>query len=471
MSRTVVILGAGVTGLSAGLDLAGRDCNVHILERKPAVGGLAGSFIQCGYTFDYGPHFFYTKDPEVYQRVKGLLKDALLDIGEIYRDIKIVFQGKEYDYPLTATSVLSNLDPVTLSRCMYDYAMSLVRRRFGSAPAVTFEDWVVSQFGRGLYEIFFRTYTEKTWGMPPSELAASFASERIPPLNPWKAIREAFRKKNASQAAVASSNSANLNHSYYPQKGCWQIPEAMRIEIESKGGAIHLDSHATKIVLENGRPRKVVYETNGQVAEIEADTVISTIPITELAGILEPIDANVKRAGLSMKYRELTLLMLRINKPSIFEARFVYFHDPNVFFQRVGEMKVLSQETVPSKDKTSLVVEITDRFGLPDAEIYRRAMASFEQLGLLREADIEGYDVVRQPHSYPIYDVGYRERLRVFMDGISKLEGLFLCGRQALFRYVDMYQCMRMGMVVASQVLGKQPAGGLDNIVAQWGKS
>jgi len=472
MKKSLVILGGGISGLSVAWNLRESDYEVHIIEKDPVVGGLSGSFIKNGYTFDYGPHCIYTKDhPEVYYQFKELLKDELLTLGEMYGSIEIVFQGRKYDYPLSMTSVLGNMKLSVLLKCSFDYFQSILKRTFYPPPNITFEDWVTSHFGKGLYDIFFGPFTEKTWGISPRELSANFASERIPKLSILKMIKELFiKEKKQTEEEIRDTGKVKFdpNLSYYPKKGAWQLGDAMKKEIQSAGGTIHTSSQVKSLIIKNEYVDQVVFEKNGVVEEIKSDFVVSTLPIPELGTVFEPLDKETKAASLKMRYRELTLLFFEINKPKVLDARLVYFHDPNVLFQRGSENKYLSDKTVPSQDKTGLTLEITNKDNLTDIEIYEESLKNLEKLHLLRKQDVEAYHIVRQPYAYPIYDVNYKNNLDIFMKSISKYKNLIPSGRQALFRYIDQDLCMKMGLVISQYLQGDIPWEGLDDIVADW---
>lgn len=469
MKKSVVILGGGLSGLSVTWGLAGSDYEVHIIEKEDAVGGLAGSFIKNGYTFDYGIHNFYTKDAEIYYKVKELIKDEFLPSRGIYSDRKIIFRGQEYDYPLKATSILKNMKLSVSLQCLFDYIKSIYRRNLYKPSYITSEDWMINHFGKGLYDNFFCAFTEKTWGISPKKMSADFASERIPKLSIRKMIKQIFNKKqNRTNADIYSNKDFNPTSSYYPPKGCWMIGDSIKKEIETKGAKIHLRSRAKSLNIENGHICTAVFEKNGSIVEIRPDFVVSTIPITELINIIDNLDEETRNAGTKMRYRELIFLFLEVNKPRVFNAMSIYFHDSDVIFQRGSEIKWYSDKTVPSKNKTSLILEITNKDNLEDSKIYEESVKALEKKGYLLKEEIENHYIVHKPHAYPIYDLNYKSNLEVFMKGISKIDNLFSSGRQALFRYIDMDQCIKMGLIVAQHILGDKPLDELDTVISHW---
>jgi len=469
---SVIILGAGPSGLGTAWGLAEAGCPVTLVEAGARVGGLAGSHVSpSGYTFDYGPHSFYSRDPEVFDRVQGLLGDDLLEYGPLYGGKKIVFRGRTLDYPLSVASAAANLPPGVLARCGFDYLVSSARRLFTRREPQNFRDWIVLHFGRGLYDHFFGSFSEKTWGVPPETLAANFASERIPRINPWRLITAPLRRiKPSTPKDGQLAGRGGAVHTHYPRKGYQQIGEAIATRISSAGGTILLESRVRELELQQGRVSGVVHEGETATGRVEADWVVSTIPVPELMRAMPGLDPETRAAGEGLTYRGLALVFLEVARPKVLGTRVVYFHDREIIFQRGSEGRYLSPDVVPGEGRTGLTLEITDNRGMSDDELYRASIECLEQLGLLEAADVEGHTVVRRPYCYPVYTVGYRERLERYFGGMAAVENLLHCGRQALFRYVDVYQCLQMGLATARSIIDGTAPGGLDGIVSSWGK-
>lgn len=468
MKKSVVILGGGLSGLSVAWGLAKSNYKTHIIELEPEVGGLTRSFVKNGYVFDHGPHSFYTKDPEIFYKVREAIGGEILTFGEMYSGIKIIFQGRKYNYPLKIVPVLKNMKLSVSLQCILDYFKSIFKRILSNPSNETFEDWVINNFGKTIYNNFFKSFTEKTWGISPRQLTANFASERIPKLSILKIISEIFHKnKKQKTTKMYSSKDFNPRFSYYFPKGCWQIADAIKKEIELNGGEIYLESWPKSLIVEDNSIKKVLFENKGSAKEINSDYVVSTIPIPELTKVIK-LDEKSKEAGLRMKYRGLTLLFLGINKHYVFDARLVYFHDKDVLFNRATEIKFFSEKIVPSKDKTGLILEVTNKDNLSYEEIYEKSVNDLEKMGFLRKEEIETYHIIQEPYSYPIYDINYKRNLDIFMDGLLKINNLISIGRQALFRYIDMDHSIKMGLIVARHILEGSSLDEINKIVAQW---
>lgn len=472
MKPSVIILGAGVSGLGTAWGLAEAGCQVTLVEAGPRVGGLAGSYRSpAGYTFDFGPHSFYSRDPEIFARVKGLLGDDLLDYGPLYGGKKIVFRGRTLDYPLSVASAAANLPCGILARCGFDYLVSAARRLIFRPAPDNFRDWIVLHFGRGLYDHFFGPFSEKTWGVPPESLAANFASERIPRINPWRLITAPFRRKKPPGPKDGQlRGKGGAVHTHYPRKGYWQIGEAIADRVRSAGGTILLERRVGELELEKGRVAGVIHEGAGGPARIEADWVVSTLPVPELVRAMPALDPETRAAGEGLTYRGLAMVFLEVARPRVLGTRVVYFHDREILFQRGSEGRYLSPDVVPGEGRTGLTLEITDSRGMGDKELYGATIEGLERLGLLEAADVEGHTIVRRPYCYPVYTVGYREQLESYLEGMARVGNLLHCGRQALFRYVDVYQCLQMGLATGRSIIDGTAPGGLEDIVSSWGK-
>lgn len=470
--KKVAILGAGISGLSVAWGLSKDKFDIDIIESENEIGGLSGSFRKDGYVFDYGPHNFYTKDPEIFYKVKGLLKDELVLLDKMYSSCKIIFNKKHYDYPLRIPSVLSNMPLSTSLACLSDYSKSSIKRKLFHVQNKSFEDWIVNHFGRTLYHLFFGPFTEKTWGVSPQLLASNFASERIPKLNLWKMACDLLHpKKQMSNSDKPHEGEHSPNYSYYPLHGFWKIGDLIKKDIESAKGRINLKSQIKELTINDGHISNIIFETNGYTKEIQPDFVVSTIPITELAKVLHPLDEETKQAGSKMKYRELTLLFLEVDKPKVFDARLLYFHDQDILFQRGSEIKFYSEELAPMRERTGLVLEITNKNNLTESEIYNESITGLEKMGFLKRGEVLAYHIVRKPHSYPLYDLDYKKNLNIFLNDISKINNLLLSGRQSLFRYIDADQCIKMGLILADHIKYGHSLNEMNNVFSDWSEA
>ncbi len=419
-----LVLGAGPAGLTAALLLARRGEPVSVLEASDAVGGLARTEVRGGYRFDLGGHRFFTKSPEVESLWLELLGSELLLRPRLSR---IHWNGRFIDYPLRAGDVVRKVGPLELVRCASSYAAARLRRR---PPAETFEEWVVQRFGRRLFELFFRSYTEKVWGVPTSQIRAEWAAQRIRGLSLWEAARTAL---GGSSTGIRSL----VEEFHYPRLGPGQMWERMAEEIVAQGGRVILNAPATRLRCEpHGR---FVVEAAGQ--KFEAERVISSLPLRTLAGIAEPVaPASVLAAAAGLRYRDFLTVALVLEGADPFPDNWIYIHDPDVRVGRIQNFAAWSPAMVPEPGRSCVGLEYfcfegDGLWNAPDSELVALGASELERLGLAGAERVVRGHVVRVPKAYPIYDDSYAERVATLRTWLERIPGLQQIGRNGLHRY------------------------------------
>lgn len=454
-----LVLGAGLAGLGAATKLAEAGWKVTVLEREPRPGGLAASFAHEGYLYDYGPHRFHSPNKQLVAWVEALLGDQALSARRISH---ILMEGKFYQYPLQGMNMLKTLRPTVALRGILDYFYTSFRQRLFPRPDDSFETWVVNRFGRTFYDIFFGPYTEKLWGIPCTQLSADWAAQRISLLNLMDvAKRLVVKSKNTPRTYVSLFT--------YPRLGIGQLSHLLAEGIEAQGGQVLLGK-SVEAVSKTGEGFAV--EASGE--RFEAEAVISTLPVTDLARLFEGVPADVVEAAGKLRFRAQRFLHLEVNKPSIREDSWTYIPEPEYPFTRVSEPRNFSAEMAP-EGKTSLTVELCcqpedDLWTASAEELLQLCLPGLSKAGLLTEKNVEGFLATRQPEAYPIYARGYREPLERLLKHFWGYEGLITCGRQGLFRYGNMDHALEMGFAAAGYFLGGHDREGLDRIAAeqQW---
>ena len=449
MKKHVVILGGGLAGLSCGFELVQRGHRVTILEREAHVGGMASSFIEDGdeyWTQDFGPHRFHSQDKNLIEHVKEILGDNVVTAQRLSR---IVLFNRFFDYPLVASNVLKNMPRLMLVRAMLDYlwVRFLDATRLRKFTDIDFESWVTRRFGRTLYRVFFGQYTEKAWGMPPSQISADWASQRITLLSLWDTI-----KKTLARPKAGDTPRTLVRSFIYPKfGGIGELARgyARRIEESDTGSQVLTNSPAVKVLREGMRVVGIEYGKHTRQL-IEGDEYVSTIPVTSLAKALAPkAPAEVQTAADSLDYVSIVFVYLKLNRPTVSPDSWVYLPEKHLTIHRISEFKNFSPHSAP-KDKTLICAEITCRRG---DEIWR---ASPEQLqavaekdlisvGLIQPGQVLGATLRKIPFAYPVYDLKYRGHLQPVMEYVGKLEGIHTTGRQGNFRYNNMDQSVEMG--------------------------
>jgi protoporphyrinogen oxidase len=452
--RRVVIMGAGPAGLTAAYELLKHDVPVTVLEKDPhQVGGLARTVEHDGYRFDIGGHRFFSKNEEVEELWTEILGDEMLSRGRLSR---IYYRGRFFAYPIQAFNALWNLGPVEAVLCLASYVRARVRP---VKNPKTLEDWVRNQFGWRLFSIFFKTYTEKVWGISTKELSADWAAQRIKSLDLWVVIRSALlpNRKPKKRGEIVTTL---IDRFRYPRLGPGQMWERVAEISESKGHPVLLGRWVTSINHADGRVISVVTQDEGGREETHSGTdFISTIPIRELVSRLEPpAPESVRKAAASLSYRDFISIALMIDRASVFPDNWIYIHDPGVKVGRIQNFKNWSPDMVPDQSKTCLGLEYFCFEGdglwtMSDADLVALAKNELEQLGICRADEVFAGAVVRQPKAYPVYDDSYQAKVAVVRDYLAtRLPNLRLAGRNGMHKYNNQDHSMMTALLVARQI-------------------
>jgi protoporphyrinogen oxidase len=452
MSRTrsagpAIILGGGLTGLTAACVLSRRGHPVRVLEAESFLGGASRTVPFNGFRFDLGGHRFYTKNQPVLDLVNGLLGDELITVP---RQSRIYIGGRFVDYPLSFFNALAGLGPVASMSMAASYGIEKLKGVFRAPPENTFEDWVVSRFGRRLYEVYFRPYSEKVWGAPCDKLGADFAAQRIKGMSFREAVRSMLLPKRNAPTTLAS-------RFVYPKLGFGRIPERMAEVLPA--GALSLSSPVVRVEHDGRRVIALVSRQRAADSRYEPGDVISTIPISDLVRLLAPAaPAEVLEAAAGLRYRDMIVAFLTLAREQVTPDHWIYFSGDDVFFGRMHEPKNWSPAMAPD-GKTGLVVETfcfeTDPvWSEEDDSILRRITVRLSELRLIQEAQYLGGCVVRLRKAYPLYINNYRERMKVVLDYLRPLSNLQSAGRNGLFKYTSGDWYIETGMKAAENVLG-----------------
>jgi protoporphyrinogen oxidase len=419
----VVIVGAGPAGLTAGYLLAGLGRPVLVLEADEQVGGLAKTVVRDGYRFDLGGHRFFTKSGEVDALWHEVLGDELLLRPRLSR---IYWNERFLDYPLSPRDVVRKLGPLELGRVLGSYLAALPRRRGGEE---TLEQWVSNRFGRRLFELFFRTYTEKVWGVPASEIRAEWAAQRIKGLSLSTAVRDALFGNGGVKSLIREF--------HYPRLGPGQMWEAMAARICELGGEVRTGTPVDGIRLEGDR----VVSIRAAGEEIDCEHVISSLPLRTLAAVARPGPTGPARAAAEgLGYRDFLTVALVLRGADPFPDNWVYVHDPAVKVGRIQNFRSWSPWLVPDPEMTCIGLEYfcfegDELWSSSDDRLVELAASELERLGLGRRDRLERGYAVRVPKAYPVYDGEYAERLTAMRSWLDRIENLQQVGRNGLHRY------------------------------------
>jgi protoporphyrinogen oxidase len=435
----VAVLGAGPAGLSGAYVLAARGESGAVFEADDVVGGIARTVEFDGYRADLGGHRFFTKLAPVQRLWEEVLGDELLTRPRLSR---IFYQGKFFDYPLTAKDVVGRLGFVESTRCALSYLRARAHRR---PDADTFEEWVTTRFGRRLYDAFFRSYTEKVWGIPGSEIRSEWAAQRIRNFSLFKAM---LTIAGLSRGHVTTL----IEEFHYPRLGPGQMWESFRWLLEERGVPVYLNERCVALRHDGRRVERIVVESGDERREIEVGAVLSSIPLSELVVGLEPAAPDeVLAAARRLRYRDLVLVALVTGQECPFPDNWIYLHDPGTRAGRVQNFGAWSSDMV-EPGTTCLGVEYFCFVGdaiweLDEARAVALATDELAGIGLIDPAQITGGRMIRVPKAYPMYDSAYREAVEVIRAYLDRFGNLQPCGRNGLHRYNNQDHSMWTGIL------------------------
>jgi protoporphyrinogen oxidase len=450
----VIILGAGPAGLAAAYSLTKHGHKPIVLEMSGTVGGMCRTVSYKDFLFDIGGHRFFTKFDEVQKLWEDILGDQLLVRP---RQSRIFYQGRFFDYPLRATNALKNLGLVESARCVLSYGRARMR---GRGNEDTFEEWVSNRFGYRLFDIFFRSYTEKVWGIPTHEIGADWAAQRIKNMELSTAIIGALRRPIDRVVGGQSDIASLIEEFHYPRRGPGQMYDEMAKLVIEQGGEIR---HHCKVVgLEHvdGKISQVRAICDGEEIKFDADHVLSSIPLTALVRGLSPPE-DVQRAAASLSYRNLLTVNLIADAPDLFPDNWIYVHEPSLQLGRIQNYKNWSPDMVPDPSKTSLGLEYfcsddEPLWNMSDEALIELATKEMHATKLLKGARIIDGCVVRAPKAYPVYNRGYDQHLNTIVEHVKRFSNLHPMGRYGMFKYNNSDHSILTALLSVENLMGQK---------------
>jgi protoporphyrinogen oxidase len=460
----VFIIGAGPAGLTAGYCLSKESKSVRIIEKDARyVGGISRTVNYKDYLFDIGGHRFFSKAKEVVDLWNEILPDDFISRPRLSR---IYYGGKYYSYPLKAFEALSNLGILKSTKCVLSYGYA---RMFPTKDAKTFHQWVRNQFGEELFSIFFRTYTEKVWGMSCDDISADWAAQRIKGLSLggaiWNALTRSFRKKGGTQIKTL------IESFQYPRKGPGMMWDAAAAKIKRRGGEIAMGEDLQSLSYDKSSKRWTIKTLNQQGATqtYTANDVISSAPIRELLDKIKPSPIS-RLNGHQLKYRDFLTVALICDKPDMFPDNWIYIHDPSVKVGRVQNFVSWSPELVPQKGMSCLGLEYfcfegDGLWNAPDSELVELAKKEVAKIGLVSPDQVVDACVVRQPKAYPVYDDAYKEHVSTIRRDLElHFPSLHLVGRNGMHKYNNQDHAMMTAMLASRNILAGERVHDIWNV-------
>ncbi|MCS7003836.1 MAG: FAD-dependent oxidoreductase [Cytophagales bacterium] len=437
----IAVIGAGPAGLTAAYQLTKHTPNVDLYELSPYVGGMCRTFELWGSKVDVGPHRFFSYD----QRVNKIwLEVAQNDYDMVKRLTRIYYNNRFFAYPLKPFNAFANLGPFETVNCIFSY----LKEKVSPTPLKNdFETWVIRRFGKRLYEIFFKTYSEKLWGIPCHELDSDFAAQRIKKLSLSEAIKNAFAKSGNHKTLV--------DEFAYPLHGTGMIYERMAQAIRTRGGKIFLKTPVQKILTQN-RQVKGLQLVDG--TQKEYDYIISSMPLTQLTQRLDEAPDDIKAKASQLTYRNTIIVYLNIESNCLFPDNWLYIHSEKLKTGRITNFNNWLPSLIGNPERTILALEywcyeIDEIWKSPDEVLINIAQEDIRNTGLIKGANIlDGY-VLRIPKCYPVYKAGYKEILKPIEKYLATIQNLYPIGRYGAFKYNNQDHSILMGLLAAENII------------------
>lgn len=452
--KKVIIIGAGPAGLTAAYVLSKAGIQSTVLEKDLIVGGLARTVNYKGYHFDTGGHRFFTKVESVEKMWRELLGDDLLPRKRLSR---IYYNKKFFYYPLRPFNALLGLGLWNSILILLSYLLSLI---FPSKEEKTFEQWVSNRFGKRLFQIFFKTYTEKVWGIPCKEISAEWAAQRVKGLSILTALKNAIASNQHYSKDKKKVIKTLIDTFDYPKFGPGMMWQKMVEILQQNGSQVYLGSEVTGIHWSDNRVDSLEINRNGEIEFIEGSDFICSMPLREAVQRFKPkVPRKVLEAANELKYRDFLTVALIIKKTMVFPDTWIYIHDPEVKVGRIQNFKNWSPFLVPDPNQTCLGLEYFCNEGDPlwnmtDDQLIELGKKELETLGLVQKREAQEGMVVRMPKAYPIYDLTYQKSLETVRRFLAHLSNFQMVGRNGMHKYNNQDHSMLTAMLSAENILG-----------------
>ncbi|MCL4502912.1 MAG: NAD(P)/FAD-dependent oxidoreductase [Deltaproteobacteria bacterium] len=444
-----VIIGGGPAGISAAHALAERRLPCLLLEKDQQMGGLCKTVKYKGFRCDIGGHRFFTKNKEI----QALWEQTLpADFLVRQRLSRIYYRGKFFYYPLRVGNALSGLGPLVSSKIVLSY---LKARAFPVKPEVSFADWVSNRFGKILFNIFFKTYTEKVWGISCTTLSADWAAQRIRNLSLGRALINAMGLQNRGKVASL------IDSFHYPRLGPGQMYEDMCRRLSSNGGEIRRDQEVVEVRHTQGKVTEVLTRGRGHDQLTSCSHCFSSMPISELVLRMSPRPPEaVLTAARNLRYRSIITVNLLFKTKTTLPDNWIYLHSPEVTAGRLQLYENWSPAMVPRAGTSSAGFEYfcfegDALWNSADSELINIARQDQSHLKFYNQEDFLDGFVVRYAKAYPMYEDGYEKHLGLIKDWLAQFSNLYCIGRYGQFRYNNMDHSMLTGILAARAMLGE----------------
>ena len=438
----IAVIGAGPAGMTAAYELAKNNIEVEVFEASPSVGGMAKTIDLWNQKVDIGPHRFFSNDT----RINELwLEVAGNDYEMVDRLTRIYYNGKFFHYPIKAMDALKNLGIVEAINCVWNYGLEQLSPTKNTS---TFEGWVTNRFGKRLYQIFFKTYTEKLWGIPCDVLDADFAAQRIKKFSLGEAMKTALFGNSGKHKTL-------VDQFAYPHGGTGIIYERMAKFVESKGNKVNLSTPVQRVITKEGNACGIELE-NGTIKDF--DHVITSMPFTQMVQRLPDVPQNIKEAAGKLKFRNTIIVYLNVQAKDLFPDNWLYVHSSDLQMGRLTNFRNWVPQINGKEQSTICALEYwcydEDEFWTYDNEkLIALGKEELRKTGLIGNAEISDGFVYRIPKCYPVYSTGYKEVLNPIEQYLSGIKNLHVIGRYGAFKYNNQDHSILMGRLAVENIL------------------
>ncbi|MBI4654997.1 MAG: FAD-dependent oxidoreductase [Nitrospirae bacterium] len=446
--KEIIILGGGLTGLSAGCVLTKAGHDVRVLESDSTVGGLSRTITHGKFRFDLGGHRFFTKNKRIEHFVRALMDGELVSV---LRKSKIYMRNKYFDYPLKPVNAMFGMGISTTLKIISDYGAHRVKRLIRKENQVSLEDWVVSNFGRKMFDVYFKEYSEKVWGIECSRISSEWVAQRIKGLSLGVAIKNAFFKFSGKNVPTLA------DRFLYPSLGIGQIADRLK-EIIDRSNQVVTSISVKQINHSDFRVKSITASNCNRTYDIEGSEFISSIPLTTMVRMLHPKPPeDVILAASKLKYRDLVIVTLMINRERVTDQTWIYLPEQRISFSRIHEPKNWSVQMAP-EGKTHIVVEYfcsegDEIWSATDAKLSDSTAKNLEKMGFVKMNEVIDSVVIRVPKAYPLFEVGYEAYYNKVIDYLGRFKNLYIAGRGGMFKYYNMDHAIESGIEVAEKIL------------------
>jgi len=441
----IVIIGAGVTGLAVAWKLA-KDHEVVILERRDRIGGIATTFKHQNFLLDSGPHKIYSLIPGILDEMRALLGSEATTIP---KTSGVVIAGKRLDYPIRFTDLFLKLSPLTSLKLGMGFGIALLLSFVRKKKIISYADYFRANFGVPAYELVFKPMAWKAWG-DPETLTEELARKR----SPYSGVLKMLKSMIVKDSKLSAENF------YYPRQGFIEMSNILLKNVLNSGGNIIYNADVKKFDTSENKITHVEFEHEGHTKKIDAGFVVSSAPVTFLPSMFNA-PPEVMTAASELKFRSLLLIYVLVNKSQVMQDVWTFVPDRNFIFQRISEQKNFSKSMGP-ENQTVLITEVMcvyndSMWNAPEDELYRKVIPDLVKAGFVKDGEASGFYVLRLKNIYPVYEIGYKEKLNTILGYTDQYENFITIGRLGLFNYNNTDHCIDMAIWASNHIRSRKP--------------